>query len=154
MSGRYSTIVRTLSREAHEAAARAKAKLQAAIVEKDLKDLKDLERKYLQSSGHPDWRARHEEYWQRYSAYKSPRSAEYLNRQLDEILNDLANVLATSLSTNHVINLPFHKRAGPTRVLIDKVGEDNQQVDEFVKGLRGVSDRRGCGAQPTNRRVR
>lgn len=60
---------------------------------------------------------------------------QYLNRQLYEILRDLANILPTSLSANPVINLPFPKTAEPTRVLIDKVVEDNQQVDEFRKAF-------------------
>lgn len=78
------------------------------------------------------------EYWQNFYAYQFSGSSEYLNRQLDERLNDLANILPTSLSTNPALlatDLRFLKRPEPTGATIDEVVEHNRQIDEFAKAF-------------------
>lgn len=62
------------------------------------------------------------------------RSAS-LNRQLDERLNELANILPISLSTNSIIDLQFLKRPEPTGATIDEVVEHNRQIDKFAKAF-------------------
>jgi hypothetical protein len=125
MSRRYSTIIRTLACEADQAA-RAKAKQQADIV------LQDLRRINIQTL---DSRARREHIHKLFE-YTAPGSSEYLNRQLDERLNDLANILSISLSTNPLINVPFLKRPEPTGVAVGEVVEHNRQIDKFAEALR------------------
>jgi hypothetical protein len=124
MPGRYSTIIRTLAREADEAA-RTKANQQEAIV------LQALQSTRIKTLDQQSRRA----YVQKLFEYTFPKSSEYLNRQLDKRLHDLANILPTSLCSNPVVNLPFLKRPEPTGVAIDEDVEHNRQLDEFAKAF-------------------
>jgi hypothetical protein len=108
MPGRYSTIIRTLAREADEAA-RTKANQQEAIV------LQALQSTRIKTLDQQSRRA----YVQKLFEYTFPKSSEYLNRQLDKRL----------------VNLPFLKRPEPTGVAIDEDVEHNRQLDEFAKAF-------------------
>ncbi|MGB7972804.1 MAG: hypothetical protein WCF81_00350 [Roseiarcus sp.] len=159
MPRKYFALIRTLALEAHQSA-QAKARQRADFVlsdaEKHIKiwqeslgwaaaDLKMV----LQdkSAEYHDWRASEEgrkKFWE----HKVPGSAEYLNRQLNERLDGLANILPISLNTD-LINLALLKKPEPTAAIfadmpkltllaaMDDVVEHNRQIDKLADALRG-----------------
>ena len=67
--------------------------------------------------------------------YNVPGSPDYLNRQLNDRLDDLANILPISLVRNPVIDLAYLKKPEPTGAAIDEILEHNRQIDEFTEGF-------------------
>ncbi len=127
MSRRYSALIRSLAREADEAA-RAKAKQRAASALQDARNHGEIWSKSV------DWRVRKEAFKKFLELF--PGSAEYLNRQLDERLRDLANVLSDSLCNNSIIDLSSLKKpelAGADAA--DEILEHNQQIDNFARAI-------------------
>jgi restriction system protein len=133
MSRRYSAIIRTLAREVHEAAKRTKAERLEAIVEQQKKYL-EQDLKLLR--GPP-----REEYFRILYTRHLPGSSESLNKKLDQRIDELTNILPTSLSATSLIGLPFLTKSEPMGAVIQEVVERNRQIGELIKALeQGEAD--------------